>query len=405
MISLHLQRLCSIYKRDDGLPTTRSVRLWTLYLLVSIALNWTLPGKATGASTSRLVDEGNAALAEGNYRQAITKYDEATVNLPESPHILFNKGTALYHLKEYAEAKKTFQDAAVKTRNVSLEARCEFNLGNIAFRNAERQRDNNQEASLSACQESIRHYQASLKLDPKNQQAAENIEVVRLTVKAILDEIQKQKEEQEQQQKLQEKLSELIKRQEKITDETVGLNQETEQEPASSKNRSNLKALQDEQEEIYEQTRELHEQLKQHPPSSGQPTPSASALPHIEDATQHQQAALNELRDSRLEDAIPHEQKALESLQAALDSLGGNQDQTGPKDTSQENNSAGTQHQPADQPRESPDEQSQQQPQNPQPQTEPLDERAEAILDEERENQARRQQLQPRSARPVDKDW
>ena len=77
--------------------------------------------------------------------------------------------------------------------------------------------DSDLKKALEECNKSIRHYQEALALDPGFHQAAENIELVRLVLKTILDEINRQKKAQEQQneamQRAAEQLKELISRQ------------------------------------------------------------------------------------------------------------------------------------------------------------------------------------------------
>ena len=45
------------------------------------------------------------------------------------------------------------------------------------------------------------HWRAALDINPDNAEAARNIEVARLTIKDIIDQINKQKQEQQEQQK------------------------------------------------------------------------------------------------------------------------------------------------------------------------------------------------------------
>lgn len=172
--------------------------------LITGLMLFVLPFESDAASTKDLIQEGNVAYLSGEYDKALAAYEEASVDAPESPFIYFNKGTALYKKGDYSSAIEAFEKAALKSKDLALEAKAKFNLGNCLFREAERQSDSDLNKSLEACQKSIAHYQESLELDPDLTEAAENIEVVRLVMKNILDEINKRKEEAKQQQEAME---------------------------------------------------------------------------------------------------------------------------------------------------------------------------------------------------------
>ena len=120
-----------------------------------------------------------------------------------------------------------------QTRATELEARCHYNMGNSYFRESERQRDSDLEKSLATLQQSVAAYQKGLELDPKLADAAHNIEVARLTMKKVLDELKKKQEQAAQQKKKQQEaadnLDDLIKQQEKLADRTKELSDQTGQ--------------------------------------------------------------------------------------------------------------------------------------------------------------------------------
>ena len=125
-----------------------------------------------GASSADLVNKGNTAYLAGKYDEALFAYEEASVEAPESPHIYFNRGAALYQKGDYSGAIEAFEKAALKSKDIQLEAKSRFNLGNCAYREAERQQDSNLEKALEACTKSIRHYQEALELDSDLKEAA-----------------------------------------------------------------------------------------------------------------------------------------------------------------------------------------------------------------------------------------
>ena len=158
------------------------------------------PASARAAGARELVAQGNAAYQQGQYDKALDRYEEATVELPESPRLYFNRGAALYRQDDYPAAREAFREAALRARDPELTARAKYNLGNCAFREAQRQRDSDLAKAIEYSRESISHYQEARDLAPGFKEAAENIEIVRLYVKNLLDEQKKQQEQQQQDQ-------------------------------------------------------------------------------------------------------------------------------------------------------------------------------------------------------------
>jgi Ca-activated chloride channel family protein len=172
--------------------------MYRVFCIATACFAWALTVSA--ASPRSLVRQGNAEYARGNFDEALSKYEQATVELPESPHVAFNQAAAYYSRGQYDRARQAYEKAALKARDTGLESRSQFNMGNVAFRESERHRDSDLQKSLQLCEQSIRHYRQALDLDPGFSEAAENIEVARLVIKTILDEIKKQQDQQEDQQ-------------------------------------------------------------------------------------------------------------------------------------------------------------------------------------------------------------
>ena len=143
------------------------------------------------ASPTSLIDKGNRAFQQGSYDEALIAYEAASIEAPESPHIYFNKGTIFYMQGDYQKATDMFEQAALKTKDLAFEARAQFNLGNCAFRESLRQRDSDLKKSVEQLERSIYYYKKAFELDPELQDAAHNIEVARLIMKQLLDEVKK----------------------------------------------------------------------------------------------------------------------------------------------------------------------------------------------------------------------
>jgi tetratricopeptide (TPR) repeat protein len=415
------------------------VRVFALAVLLS-------PVLLMAEASRNLVARGNAAYRAGSFDEALARYEEASVDSPESATLYFNKGAALYQKEDYAAAVQAFEQAALKSRKPRLGSLSKFGLGNCAFREAERQRDSDLKKALEACEKSIRHYQEALELAPDYTEAAENIEVVRLVMKSILDEINKKQEEQQKQQDAMEeivkKLKELIARQTGAVEQNDTVSTQEKQVGNTQAVRDqiqelglNQKSIQSDSSGLSSEMMQMEAQMQaqQHPHQAGQPpmppeeSPLTKARHHVDTAVADQGSSIEKLSQDQLKSAKPYQEKALEELKEALAKLSEGQDQQEKEQQKQDQQGDQDDQEPREgddsekdsQDKDQKDEQSKQdskpdpgQKQEPPREPDPKEakqarakEEARNILDEEKENRDRRQVRSPAGFRPVDRDW
>lgn len=157
-------------------------------------------GTSRADATGAMVREGNGLYADGKYTEAINKYNEALVERPEALRPKFNKANGYYRLDDLGEAMDLYQEVAAESKDMSLVAKSKYNLGNCFFQRGTKQRDSDLNKALEDMKTSITHWRQVLDIEPGNEKAARNIEVARLTIKDILDQLKKQQEQQQQQQ-------------------------------------------------------------------------------------------------------------------------------------------------------------------------------------------------------------
>jgi len=414
------------------------------FALLAVAARLAAPLRAESAR--ELIAKGNRAYAAESYEEALDAYEQASVEMPESPYVYFNRGGVHYRKADYEKAREAFEKAALKTKDHRIEAKCRYNLGNCSFRECERQQDSDLKKALGACEKSITLYQEALKLDPELQNAARNIEVARLTMKNLLDEIKKREEEeakqQEQQKKVAEKLKELIKRQERAANRNQALQKQKAAKGDSPRLRNDVQGLAGDQDGIRQDTQKLSNDVTQMaqqgcgqqacqppqqpgqqgcqpPPPPGQqapqpqpPSPSDQVKQHLDQAVSAQDAATGKLESNQLKPAHPDQKRAAEELKKALESM------TQPQDKQQQQKQQGDQQQgqkeeqkeqekqeQQGQEDEQKDQEKQEEQEKQEKQQALANEKARDILDEEKENREKRQAQPAGGYRAVDKDW
>jgi tetratricopeptide (TPR) repeat protein len=110
------------------------------------------------------VEKGIRAYETGQYDQALKEFDEAKKELPSSAAVEFNRGNALFKLGRKDEAQEAY-DQVTQTDRTDLREKDYYNLGNAW-------------AELGKPKEAIAAYRKALTLDPGDQQARHNLEVM-----------------------------------------------------------------------------------------------------------------------------------------------------------------------------------------------------------------------------------
>jgi tetratricopeptide (TPR) repeat protein len=168
----------------------RRLEIIVIVLLVLPAID---TARAESARTS--VQQGNRLYAQANFDEAISSYEQALLEKPQAQEPKFNKANSFYRLDDLAEAIDLYKEVAAESKDMKLVTKAKYNLGNCFFQRGLKQRDSDLQKALEDLKTSITHWRGVLEIDPKNEKAAKNIEVARLIIKDIIDQINKQKQQ------------------------------------------------------------------------------------------------------------------------------------------------------------------------------------------------------------------
>ena len=391
----------------------RPSALVLLIVLWGAALSACVPPSLPSAGPGVEVGRGNALFDQQDYAAALEAYTAAADQLPDSPEVVYNQGVAHYALGDYGEAERLFRQVDRTARGLELVAAARYNLGNSKFQQGMAQRESDLQQALSALQASVAFYQGALELTPHDQEAARNIEVVRLAIKDILDQLKDQQQEQQAENELAEQLRDLQQRQEDAAARSSQLAAEPPPDTALSEA---LRQLRQEQQQITAETAAAAQRLNEQAASaqpSGTPGPTGASEAGDERRQEALQRAARRSEPAgaqaadRLEGQEPrsaatHQRAAAEDIAAALRAL------RDPNDAG----AAGALQEQSQQQEDTPGTSGQQSPppaaQQERPAPTPQDATAAQILDKERRDRAAREQLQrgtlPRTP-PVEKNW
>jgi Ca-activated chloride channel homolog len=139
--------------------------------------------------------QGNKLYQQGKFNKAISRYDQALVDAPQSLEPKFDKANSYYKLDDLAKAMDLYKQVATKSKDMTLVAKAKYNLGNTYFQQGAKQKDSNLRKAIEDMETAISSWRGTLDIQPHNTRAARNIEVARLTIKDLLDQLNKQKKQ------------------------------------------------------------------------------------------------------------------------------------------------------------------------------------------------------------------
>lgn len=162
-----------------------------LQILLLLFMLQTVLASSAGLSTRR----GNELYEKGKFDEAIGQYDQALFDRPEALEPKFNKANSYYRLDDLGQAVNLYREVAAESKDMKLVTKAKYNLGNCSFQQGSKQRDSNLQKAIEEMETAIGHWRAVLDIEPENKKAAKNIEVARLIIKDILDQLKNQQQQ------------------------------------------------------------------------------------------------------------------------------------------------------------------------------------------------------------------
>ncbi len=135
-------------------------------------------------------------MTDGDNAKALKLLEEASTLKPDSPEIAYDLGVAHYRAGDYANAVEYFMQA-LAGRDMGLEQRARYNLGNCAY--AEGLKQQEPQAAIEKFKTAADRFREALQLDPKDADARANLERSGLMIRQLKEQQEQQKQQQQQQ--------------------------------------------------------------------------------------------------------------------------------------------------------------------------------------------------------------
>ena len=238
---------------------------YKIYLTILLFL---FMAQAVFAGSARVsTDQGNRLYEQKKFDEAIKQYDQALIDSPHALEPKFNKANSYYRLDDLDKAMDLYRQVAAESKDMKLVTSAKYNLGNCRFQQGSKQRDSNLQKAIDDMKAAIEHWRSALDIEPQNQKAAKNIEVARLTIKDILDQLKNQQQQQDPNQPQQnsnqsQQQQDQQKSQQQQGQDPNQLQDSNQQQQQDSKKDTNQSQQQQEQQQ-QQQAREKDEEQKQ----------------------------------------------------------------------------------------------------------------------------------------------
>ena len=128
---------------------------------------------------------GLQLYGDGKYTDAYQSFLEDLKNNPDSPvkdKMQFDAGTAAYKMRDYNKALEAFSGSLL-SRDKSLQEDSHFNIGRTLEERADMDKAN--EEALKDLVDAQSHYESVLQLDPSNEAAKSNLEMVKKKIERL----------------------------------------------------------------------------------------------------------------------------------------------------------------------------------------------------------------------------
>jgi Ca-activated chloride channel family protein len=227
--------------------------------------------QAAFADTARdSTSEGNKLYKQGNFSEAINSYDQALIEAPGALEPKFNQANSYYRLDDLSKALDLYRQVAAESKDMKLVAKSKYNLGNTYFQQGSKQKDSNLQKAIDDMKTAIGSWRGVLDIKPENTKAAKNIEVARLIIKDLLDQLNKQQQDPNQPQDPNQQQQQNQQQQSQQQDPNQPQDQQQQQQAAGQDPNQPQDPNQSEQQQQQKQQEEQKQQQQVAPDTSAQ---------------------------------------------------------------------------------------------------------------------------------------
>lgn len=267
-------------------------------------------------------NSGVEAYEREDYKGAMDEFGRQLNRQKNSEALHFNVGAAAYKAGDFGKALEAFAKA-VTSPDPALRAAAEYNLGNTLFQRGAAVKE--KDKKVREWKDALQHYEQALKVEPQNQNAEHNRDVVR----QLLEDLEKEPPQQDQQQQQDQKKDDQKK------DDQQQKNQDQQQQQQQSQDKKQEKQDKQDQSNDQQQQQQQQDKSQEQSPQSQKSDGSDQKDQAKEGESKDKESKPEQSKDQKDQGKQPQDQKdGQKDPQDAKDGAGQkdakNQDQPAP---------------------------------------------------------------------------
>lgn len=259
--------------------------------------------------------EGEDAYQRGDYLAASEYYGKLLEKSPNDAQLQYNYGTAAYKNNMYDEAVEAFTKA-LRSEDIELQKKAYYNRGNSHYRKGAEMRQADPQAAADQWRQALASLQSVLELNPADEDAKHNKEMVTKQLAQLEEELKRQKQQADKDKQQQ------TDKQEDRKEEGQQEQQSSPEEDASEKDKAGESAAKQEDRQSdktggegdkKDETKEEAKDEKQSAPATD-PTDRQEATPaeqSVKDAERRQLGKMTKEEAERMLNALKQEEGEL----------------------------------------------------------------------------------------------
>ena len=270
-------------RRSPKGNSTRSATRTTAAPLTAALLLGLLGGSDAQAS----ITSARKAYQAGRFEDARKEYEALLLRRAEDPRLHFNAGAAAYRDGQFTDAIERFAKATA-AQDLKLQQFAYYNRGNARYQVGERESE--MDKKRQSWEQAVQDYEATLKLDPKDDNAKHNLEFVKRRLEELKQQEQQQQDKKDQQEQ---------KDQQDQKDQQKDQPQKQDQQNKDQKDQQQPQDQQEKQQQDQQQQKSGQDQKDQQRKQQEQKEKERQEKERQEQEKQQQQAKQQQNKDSK----------------------------------------------------------------------------------------------------------
>ncbi|MDD4347747.1 MAG: VWA domain-containing protein [Opitutales bacterium] len=262
--------------------------------------------------------DAQSAFEKKEYKSASKLYGEASKANPDRIDHTYNKGVASLFGNDVDGAIGAFRKA-IDSGDVEVQRSAYYNLGNSLVHKGFNLLEENPQKALEEWEGAVSNFESALSLDPANEPAAHNLDLVRRLIEKLREILKQQQQQQQQSQDGQDQQDQQQEGEDGSEGQSGKDQQPQDQESDSPESKENEDQQKEQKQESGEDQQDQESQEEKNEPSDQQQQQEQKPEPNEQEQPKPDSGEQKDLKQDAKENPPPPEQKPNQPVPEATD--------------------------------------------------------------------------------------